>query len=73
MKLEGRFFSASGAVLLVSFLFLTYTRSSWFGVMAGIVVIGLKRNKGLLIAAPLLAGFVVLLSAFRVHTPWRIC
>lgn len=62
MRGEGRVFFAFCVVVLASFLFLTYTRSSWFGLMAGIMVIGLKRNKGLLVAAPLLALLVALVA-----------
>ena len=72
MRQQRRLFFASCVVLLFFFLFLTYTRSSWFGVMAGIMVIGLKRNKGLLLrGAP--PGIVrAACCAVRVNASWRI-
>jgi O-antigen ligase len=60
MRYEGRFFFGFGVLLFACSLFLTYTRSSWFGLMAGIMVIGLKRSKGLLVGAALLALLVLL-------------
>jgi O-antigen ligase len=61
MRYEHRAFFACCAVVLASFLFVTYTRSAWFGIVAGIIVIGLKRNKSLIVAAPLLVLLVLLL------------
>jgi O-antigen ligase len=59
---ERRVFFASCAAVLASFLFFTYTRSAWFGVTAGIMVIGLKRNKSVLVAVPLLVLLVLLVA-----------
>jgi len=54
------FFWGLAFVFLIT-VFLTYSRSSWFGLVAAALVIGLKRNRRLLYAIPLL---VVLLLAF---------
>jgi O-antigen ligase len=60
LRQERRLVLACSVILLSCFLFFTYTRSAWFGVMAGIIVIGLKRNKGVLLAVPLLLALALL-------------
>ena len=54
-----RLFSALGAALLGCFLFFSYTRSAWFGVIGGLLFIGVKKSRSLLVLVPLLAVLLV--------------
>jgi O-antigen ligase len=63
-RMKRGFFMASGLLLLVS-LFLTYTRASWFGVLAGLLVIGYKRNRSLLFLLPVFAACVVFIVGLQ--------
>jgi O-antigen ligase len=57
-----RWYAALGIVPLLLNLFFTFTRSSWLGFTAGLVVIGIRRTPRLLVALALLVTVAFLLS-----------
>ena len=61
-----RLFFACFGFLLLCFLLLTYSRSSWFGVLCGALAIGFRRNRSLLFVIPVL--IVLFLAFVPLHT-----
>ena len=57
-------FGTVGGILAVS-IFLTYGRGSWFGIVAGLLLIAYKRNRSLLFFLTLFLGGLVLVVGFQ--------
>jgi len=64
-----RFLFFCTAIPLCATLFLTYTRSCWFGMIAAIMFMGIKRNRGLIFVVPVL---LLLFFAFAPLTSIRL-